>query len=51
MVGPNTYRLLDSSLAPRKPGEKSYSELVALLTTRYNPIIPRQYNDTSFTHE
>ena len=37
MVGPTTYRLLKSLLAPAKSGEKTYDELVAKLTTHYAP--------------
>ena len=37
VVGPTTYRLLHNLLAPAKPGDSSYEELVAKLTKHFNP--------------
>ncbi|KAL5463687.1 hypothetical protein EMCRGX_G032610 [Ephydatia muelleri] len=37
VCGSSTYRLIRSLLAPVKPGEKSYSDIVALVTTHLNP--------------
>ena len=37
VVGPATYKLLRSLLAPAKPGEKNYGELVATLLAHYSP--------------
>ena len=35
-IGPVPYKLLTSLISPQKPGEKSYEELVTLLTEHYN---------------
>ena len=37
VMGPAPYRLLRSLLSPIKPTEKSFEELVAVLTAHYNP--------------
>ena len=37
VIGPKEYRLLGSSLAPAKPGEKLYDELVEVLSAHHNP--------------
>ena len=37
VVGPVTYRLLKSLVAPDKPGSKSYDDLVKQLTEHYDP--------------
>ena len=37
MVGPTTYKLLHNLLAPDKPGDKSYTQLVTTLTNHFNP--------------
>ena len=37
LIGPESYKLLRSLLAPVKPKEKSYAELVAKLTEHYSP--------------
>ena len=37
VVGPKTYNLLGSLLAPAKPGEKSYDVLIEKLKDHYNP--------------
>ena len=37
VVGPVTYKLLRNLLAPAKPGEKTYDELVATLSAHYSP--------------
>ena len=37
VIGPVTYKLLRSLLVPAKPGEKTYSELVAALSAHYSP--------------
>ena len=36
-VGPATYALARNLVAPEKPGDKSYDDLVALLMTHFNP--------------
>ncbi len=36
-VGPVTYTIISSLLSPEKPGAKSFSELVELLKTHFNP--------------
>ena len=38
VIGPAPYTLLRSLLAPAKPKEKKYDELVAKLTEHYSPI-------------
>ena len=37
VIGATTYKLLRSLVAPQKPGEKSYEELIAALTTHFSP--------------
>ena len=37
VVGPVTYKLLKNLLAPAKPGEKTYDELVETLSAHYSP--------------
>ena len=37
VIGPTTYRVLRSLLAPVKPSEKEYDELVAKLSQHYSP--------------
>ena len=37
VIGPKEYRLLASLIAPTKPGEKVYAELVKVLTDHHNP--------------
>ena len=37
VVGPKTYKLLSSLIAPTKPGDKSYVDLVKALTNHHNP--------------
>ena len=37
VVGPRTYKLLSSLLAPVTPGEKDFAELVKVLKEHYNP--------------
>ena len=37
VVGPATYKLLRSLLAPAKPGDKNYGELVVTLSVHYSP--------------
>ena len=38
VVGPVTYKLLRNLLAPAKPGEKTYGELVATLSAHYSLV-------------
>ena len=38
LIGPESYKLLRSLLAPAKPKGKSYAELVAKLTEHYSPM-------------
>ncbi len=37
VLGPKTYKLLGSLVSPTKPGEKTFAELVAVLTQHYSP--------------
>ena len=37
VVGPVMYKLLRNLLAPAKPGEKTYDELVETLSEHYSP--------------
>ena len=37
VVGAATYKLLRSLVAPAKPGEKSYDELITTLSAHFNP--------------
>ena len=37
VVGEATYKLLRSVVAPAKPGDKTYEELVKLLSAHFNP--------------
>ena len=37
VVGAATYKLLRSLVAPAKPGDKTYEELVKLLSAHFNP--------------
>ena len=37
VAGPVMYKLLRNLLAPVKPGEKTYGELVATLSAHYSP--------------
>lgn len=39
VVGPAAYRLLVSLIAPAKPGEKGYDNLVKTLTEHYDPAL------------
>ena len=38
VVGPRTYKLLSSLLAPAPPGEKDFGELVKVLKEHYSPL-------------
>ena len=40
VVGPGPYKLLRSLLAPTKPTEKTFEQLVAVLTEHYSPPLP-----------
>ena len=37
VIGPKAYQLLSSLVAPEKPGDKSYGNLIELLTGHYEP--------------
>ena len=37
LIGPKTFKILRSVVAPTKPGAKTYEELVAALTTQFQP--------------
>lgn len=37
VIGPATYKVLRNLLAPNKPGEQSYAELVDTLSKHYKP--------------
>ena len=38
LIGPKTYKLLRSLVHPAAPGDKSYEELVQVLTKHYKPM-------------
>ena len=38
VCGAKSYKLMSNLLAPSKPGEKTFEELVTLLKNHYNPI-------------
>ena len=40
VIGPAPYKLLRSLLSPAKPADKTFEELVAVLTEHYNPKPP-----------
>ena len=47
VIGPQTYKLLKSLVAPAKPGEKNYTQLVEVLTHHFDPApseIVRRYH-------
>ena len=37
VVGPSMYRLIKNLVSPAKPGEKSFDQLVEILSGHYNP--------------
>ena len=37
VIGPTPYKLLRNLLAPEKPSDKSFAELVAVLSAHYSP--------------
>jgi hypothetical protein len=37
LMGPSTYKLARNLLSPAKPSEKTFEEIVAVLTVHYNP--------------
>ena len=39
VIGPSTYRLVKSLVAPAKPGDKSYDEVVNRLSARLNDVV------------
>ena len=49
VIGPCTFKLLRNLLTPDKPGDKSYTDLVNILTDHFSPRIPRLCNVQSFT--
>ncbi len=38
VIGPDSYKLLRSLVSPDKPGDKSYDELVKIMTKHHNPV-------------
>ena len=46
-VGARTYKLLSNLVAPKKPGECTYNDIVETLTKHHNP---RPFNDSSSIH-
>ena len=54
VIGPRTYKLLSSLVAPSKPGEKTYDELVVALTEHHSPapseIVQRFKFNSQFRH-
>ena len=38
VIGDSTYKLLSSLLAPTKPGEKSFGDLVTILKNHFSPM-------------
>ena len=55
IIGPRIYKLLCSLVAPAKPGEKDFAELVAALTQRFAPkpseIVQRYKFHTRFRRQ
>ena len=39
VVGPTVFKLIRNLVSPAKPGEKSYEDLVKLLTEHYKPTL------------
>ena len=39
VIGATTYKLLRNLVSPEKPGEKSFTELVKLLSDHFNPTL------------
>ena len=37
VIGPNAYKLLSSLVAPEKPGEKTFTDLVDVMTQHHSP--------------
>ena len=54
VIGPRAYKLLSSLVAPSKPGEKTYDELVVALTEHHSPapseIVQRFKFNSRFRH-
>ena len=44
VVGPTTYKFLHSMLAPNKPGEVAFNEMVKVLSNHYSPKPPQEHN-------
>ena len=53
VIGPNAYKLLSSLVAPEKPGEKTFTDLVDVMTQHHSPppseIVQRYRFHTGFT--
>ena len=47
--GAATYRMVKSLLAPKKPTEVEFKEIVKQMTAHYHPTPERRYNGSSFT--
>ncbi len=54
VIGPSSYKLLRNLVAPAKPGEKTFDELVAAMKQHHNPtpseIVQRYKFHTRFRH-
>ena len=49
VCGPSTYRLMRNLCTPSKPTEKSYFDLVKLVTDHFNPTPSVMYSDSVLT--
>ena len=47
VIGPNAYKLLQSVISPKKPGEKTFQELVTAMTVA--PLPQKLYSGTNST--
>ena len=55
VIGPNAYKLLSSMVAPEKPGEKTFTDLVDVMTQHHSPppseIVQRYRFHTRFRRQ
>ena len=51
VVGPSTFQLLRSLIAPANPADKSLKDLIEVLSAHYNPKPSEIVEGTSFTPE
>ena len=48
VIGPTVFKLLRNLVSPEKPGDKSYQDLVKVLTEHFKPVRQRQCKGTNF---